>query len=127
MSFLKIICGVMVGVILAIKLKGAGSSMGMYLSLALSIFVLFYVVDRMTYVVDFFDKVIDDIGLEEGYLEILIKIVGISYLCEFTSNICREAGFSTVAGQVEISGKLTMMVISMPILFAIVDTITGVL
>lgn len=127
MSFLKIICGVMVGVILAIKLKGTGSNMSMYLSLALSIFVLFYVVDRMTYVVDFFDKVIDGIGLEEGYLEILIKIVGISYLCEFTSNICREAGFSAVAGQVEISGKLTMMVISMPVLFAIVDTITGVL
>lgn len=127
MSFLKIICGVMAGIILAIKLKETGSSMSMYLSLALSIFVLFYAVDRMTYVVDFFDKVIDGIGLEEGYLEILIKIVGISYMCEFTSNICREAGFSAVAGQVEISGKLTMMVISMPVLFAIVDTITGVL
>ena len=127
MSFLKIICGVFVGVILAIKLKGTDSSIGMYLSLALSVFVLFYAVEKMNYVVDFFDKVIDGIGLEEGYLEILIKIVGISYLCEFTSNICREAGFSAVAGQVEISGKLTMMVISMPILFAIVDTITGVL
>lgn len=124
---MKIICGVMAGIILAIKLKETGSSMSMYLSLALSIFVLFYAVDRMTYVVDFFDKVIDGIGLEEGYLEILIKIVGISYMCEFTSNICREAGFSAVAGQVEISGKLTMMVISMPVLFAIVDTITGVL
>ena len=127
MSFFKIICGVFVGVLLAIKLKGTDSSIGMYLSLYLSVFVLFYVVEKMTYVVDFFDKVIDGIGLEEGYLEILIKIVGISYLCEFISNICREAGFSAVAGQVEISGKLTMMVISMPILFAIVDTITGVL
>ena len=127
MSFLKIITGVLVGVILAIKLRGTESSIAMYLSLTLSVFVLFYVAGRMNYVVSFFDKVIDGIGLEEGYLEILIKIIGISYLCEFTSNICREAGFPTVAGQVEISGKLTMMVISMPILFAIVDTITGVL
>jgi len=127
MSFIKIICGVMVGVLLVIKLKGSGSPMGTYLSVALSVFVLFYVLDRMTYVVDFFDRVMDDIGLESGYLEILIKIVGISYLCEFTANICREAGCVAVAGQVEISGKLTMMVLSMPILFAIVDTITGVL
>lgn len=127
MNFIKIICGVMVGVLLVIKLKGSGSPMGTYLSIALSVFVLFYVLDRMTYVVDFFDQVMDDIGLESGYLEILIKIVGISYLCEFTANICREAGCVAVAGQVEISGKLTMMVLSMPILFAIVDTITGVL
>lgn len=127
MNFIKIICGVMVGVLLVIKLKGSGSPMGTYLSIALSVFVLFYVLDRMTYVVNFFDQVMDDIGLESGYLEILIKIVGISYLCEFTANICREAGCVAVAGQVEISGKLTMMVLSMPILFAIVDTITGVL
>ena len=127
MNFLKIISLVIIGVLLALKLKGLNSQMGMYMSVALSIFVIFYAIDRMTYVVDFFDRVIGGIGLEPGYLEILIKIVGISYICEFTSNICREAGFPTVAGQVEISGKLTMMVISMPILFAIVDTITGIL
>lgn len=126
MSFVKIICVVFAGVIFAMKLKGLNSSMGMYLSLALSMFVFFYIIDRMSYVVDFFGKVIDGIGIEEGYIEILIKIVGISYLCEFTANICREAGFSTVAGQVEISGKLTMMVISMPVLYAIVDTITSI-
>ena len=127
MSFIKIICGVFVGVLFAMKLKGLNSSIWMYLSLALSMYVLFYIVDRMTYVIEFFEKVIDGIGLEEGYIEILIKIIGVSYLCEFTANICREAGFSTVAGQVEISGKLTMMVISMPVLYAIVDTITSIL
>lgn len=127
MSFLKILAGVMVGVLLALKLKASGSPIGVYLSIALSVFVLFYMINRMTYVVDFLDSVMDGIGLEEGYLQILVKIVGISYLCEFTSNICREAGFPAVAGQVEISGKLTMMILSMPVLFAIVDTITGII
>ena len=60
-------------------------------------------------------------------VDILIKIIGISYLCEFTSNICRESGFIAVASQIEIGGKLTMMVMSMPILMAIVETITSVL
>ena len=127
MSFIKILCGVIIGVLLALKLKGISSPLYMYLSISISVFVLIYIIDQMSVVVDFLDDVTGGIGLETGYLQILIKIVGISYICEFTSNICKEAGFPAVAGQVEMSGKLTMMVLSMPVLFAIVDTITGIL
>ena len=127
MSFIKILCGVFIGVLLAIKLKGTGSPLAVYLSVSISLFVLFYVINRMYFVVDFLDDIMDGIGLETGYLQILFKLIGISYLCEFTSNICKEAGFASVAGQVEIAGKLTMMVISMPVLLAIVDTVTGLL
>lgn len=127
MSFFKIICAVIMGVLLAIKLKGMGSPLWVYLSVSLSVFVLAYVVNRLSFVLDFLDEVMNGIGLESGYFEILIKIVGISYLCEFTSNICRESGFLAVAGQIEIGGKLTMLVMSMPILLAIVETVTSVL
>ncbi len=127
MSFFKIVCGVLIGVLLAIKLKGTGSALWVYLSLALSMFVLFYVINRLSFIMDFLDGVLGEIGLESGYFAILIKIVGISYLCEFASNICKESGFLSVASQIEIGGKLTMLVMSMPILLAIVDTITEVL
>lgn len=127
MSFFKIICGVILGVLLAVKLKGIGSPLWVYLSLALSVWVFLYILNRLSFVLDFLDRVMSDIGLESGYFEILIKIVGISYLCEFASNICRESGFLAAAGQIEIGGKLTMMVMSMPILMAIVETITSVL
>lgn len=109
------------------QIKSINSPLWVYLSLALSIFVLFYILNRLSFVLDFLDDVMGDIGLESGYFEILIKIVGISYLCEFASNICRESGFIAVAGQIEIGGKMTMMVMSMPILIAIVETITSVL
>ncbi len=127
MGYYKVICTVIVGVLLAIKLKSIGSVLWVYLSMALSIFVLFYIVNRLSFLVDFLNGILDDIGLESGYFEILMKIVGISYLCEFTSNLCKESGFVAVAGQVEIGGKLTMLVMSMPILLSIIRTITSVL
>lgn len=127
MSFFKIICGVLIGVLLSIKLKGMSNPLWLYLSVALSVFVAFYIVERFQFVMDFLDNLMGEIGLESGYFEILIKIVGISYLCEFTSNICKESGYSAVSNQIEIGGKLTMMVMSMPILLAIVEMITSVL
>ncbi len=127
MEFLKIICVVIAGVILAIKLKGIGSPLWVYLSMALSIFVMGYIIVRLTFVIDFLEKILEDIGMESGYFEILIKILGISYLCEFASNICKESGFIAAAGQIEIGGKITMMVMSIPILMAIVQTIGEIL
>ena len=127
MSFFKITCAVLVGVFLTIKLKSIGNPIWVYLSMALSIFVLAYVVNRLGFVFDFLNDVMDEIGLESGYFEILIKIVGISYLCDFTASVCRESGFVAVAGQIEIGGKLTIMVMSMPILMAIVEMVTSVL
>lgn len=127
MSYYKVICTVIVGVLLAIKLKSVGSVLWVYLSMALSVFVLYYIVNRLGFLVDFLKEILEDIGLESGYFDILLRIVGISYLCEFTANLCRESGFVAVAGQVEIGGKLTMLVMSMPILMAIIRTITSVL
>lgn len=127
MNFFKIICAVIIGLILTLKLKSIGSPLWVYLSFALSFFVLGYILNRLSFVFDFLDNIMDEIGLESGYFEILIKIVGISYLCEFSSNICKESGFIAIASQIEIGGKLTMMVMSMPILMAIIEMITSFL
>lgn len=127
MEFFKIICGIVAGVLLAMKLKHLNSPIWIYLSIALSLFIVFYVIKRLGMVFDFLDGIMDEIGLEDGYFQILIKIIGISYLCDFTSNICKESGFLSVAGQIEIGGKITMMIMSMPVLMAIVETITSIL
>lgn len=127
MEFLKLTCGIVIGILFALKLKQINSPLWIYLSIGLGMFVLFYIINRIGFIFDYLSDIMDEIGLEEGYFQILIKIIGISYLCEFTSNICKESGFISVAGQIEIGGKLTMMFMSMPILMAIIETITSVL
>ena len=50
-------------------------------------------------------------------------MIGITYICEFSSDICRDAGYQTVAGQIEVLGKLTVMFAGLPILFAVIEQI----
>lgn len=125
MEFFKVICGVIISILLAIKLKQLSSPIWIYLSLGISLFVLFYILGKIGIILSFIDDFSGQVGLNKGYFVLLIKIVGISYLCEFTSNICKEAGFLAIASQVEIGGKITMMIISMPILLAIMDTLSS--
>jgi len=63
------------------------------------------------------------VGMEESYYQILIKIIGITYLSEFASDICKDTGHAAVGTFVELAGKLSIMAVSMPIILALLDTI----
>ena len=67
------------------------------------------------------------LGGAENYLSILLRVIGITYICEFSAGICRDAGYQSVAGQIEILGKLSVMFAGLPILFAVIDQIQNFL
>ena len=50
-------------------------------------------------------------------------MVGITYVAEFASGICKDAGYGSLGNQIEIFGKLSILGISMPILLALFGTL----
>ena len=69
------------------------------------------------------DRLKDSLPLDEGYLATLIKMIGITYIGQFSAGICRDAGHQATAGQIELFCKLSIMVLSIPVLMALLDTI----
>ena len=67
------------------------------------------------------------IKMDQSYIGTLMKMLGITYVAEFSSSICKDSGYQTIATQIEIFGKLAVMLLSMPILMALLDTIKGFL
>ncbi len=63
------------------------------------------------------------IGLEGEYIAILLKMVGIAYMTQFASSLCRDAGHGAIASQIGFAGKISMLIVSIPILEALVHTI----
>ena len=53
----------------------------------------------------------------------LIHILGITYVAEFASGICKDSGYGSLGNQIEIFGKLSILGISMPILLAVFGTL----
>ena len=60
---------------------------------------------------------------QKDYFRILLKIIGITYLADISANICRDAGYSSVAGQIEIFGKISILAISSPIILALLEAV----
>ncbi|MBO5337206.1 MAG: stage III sporulation AC/AD family protein [Lachnospiraceae bacterium] len=116
-----------VGVLLAIQFKAQKPEYGLYIGFALSILVFGYVVRQIEAVMNQLDFIRQYLGASQGYLSILLKVIGITYICEFSAGICKDAGFASVSDQIEILGKLSVMFAGLPILFAVIEQIQGML
>lgn len=57
-----------------------------------------------------------------SYYSLLLKVIGITYICEFCAGICDDAGYKAIASQIEVFGKVTILLSGMPILLALLET-----
>jgi len=62
-------------------------------------------------------------GLESRYLAIVIKIIGVAYLCQFAAELCRDVGEGAIAGKIELAGKVMILTLSMPIIDHLLDLV----
>lgn len=112
-----------VGSLLALKLKTYKPEFGIVLSIALCLLFLFGAVEKLTVIIDFLNSIQNLMNVNPVYVAVLLKLIGIAYVCEFSSNLCKDAGYQSIATQVEIIGKLTILVVSMPIINTLLETI----
>lgn len=127
MSVFKIVLMGLAAVLLAMQVKQTKPEYGIYISIAVGVFVMAYAASQLTIITEGLQKIAAFISVDMQYLTILFKVIGIAYLCEFASNICKDSGYQSVAGHVELTGKLTILVMSMPIIMSLLDTVQGFL
>lgn len=110
-------------VLIAILFKNNKSEYAIYISLVGCILIFYLGVNKLEIIINTIKKIQSYISLNQTYITILIKIIGITYISEFSSNICKDCGHGAVANQIELVGKLTILATGMPILLALLDTI----
>ena len=112
-----------VGVLLALQLKSLKSEYSIYLCLGVSALIFWYMTEQLGSILEGLEMIQDTLPLNAGYIRTLIKIVGITYIAEFASDLCKDAGYQAVAGQIQMFGKLSVLAVSIPILTALLDTV----
>ncbi|MBD5497320.1 MAG: stage III sporulation protein AD [Lachnospiraceae bacterium] len=127
MEIIKIGLLGIIGVLLAGWFKGSKPEYTLYIGVGAAVLIFAYAV-RFFY--SLIARLLDlQAYMEggEGYLGTLLKIVGITYICEFSAGICKDAGFAAVAGQIEVLGKLAVMFAGLPVLLAVLEQIQSFL
>lgn len=111
------------GVLLAVQFKSHKPEYGIYIGLGIGILIFAFCLRQVEAVLLQFDRIRNYLGGAESYLSILFRVIGITYICEFSAGICKDAGYQSVASQIEILGKLAVMFAGLPILFTVIEQI----
>ena len=109
--------------IYSIFLKNNKSEYGMYVILGVSVIIFTYICTQIESIISAINTLADYVNMDKTYITILIKMTGISYLAEFASNICKDLGYQSVSSQIEVFARLTLFVISIPVVSALIETI----
>lgn len=123
MDIIKISILGITAVLLSQMLKNYKPEYGYYINLAVCICVFLYVMSKLTFLLDYVEQIQDMIHLDPVYLTMILKMIGITYVAEFAVNLCKDAGCQTIAGQIELFAKLSILVISMPVILAFMENI----
>ena len=115
------------GALLAVQFKSGKAEYGIYISIALSMLIFFGILRHLDTIIRMVQIIGAYISMDTVYIGTLLKMLGITYIAEFSSSICKDAGYQTIAGQIEIFGKLSILAVSMPIVLALLETMQGFL
>lgn len=76
----------------------------------------------------FLRELMDTLPVDPALLKALLKMLGITYVADFSASVCREAGYGSVAGQIELFAKLSIVALSIPelwVLLQLIEQMTG--
>lgn len=113
------VCGVMLGFLL----KSTKPEYTSFITMAIGLLILGLAVGKVTYLFHTLDKIRESLPIDGNYISTLVKMIGITYIGQFSSSICKDGGYQAIGSQIELFCKLSVMVLSMPVLLALLETI----
>ena len=127
MEILKIIGVAFVTSIATILLRATKPELSFAVTVTGVIVILLFIIDSLKNTLWIFGELAQMTGVDTGIIKILIKIVGVGYLTEFGAGILNDFGCNSIADKVVLSGKITILVLSLPILEGLLLMVSGFL
>lgn len=128
MEILKIAGFVLIALFLVILFKNAKrDDIGVQISVIVGVIILLFLTPKIVSIITFLNNLSLKANIDMVYLGTVLKIMGIAYIASFCSDICKDAGAGSLASKVELSGKILILVLAIPILMAVLDSILKIL
>ena len=100
-----------------------GKEYALYIKLAAAAAVMSTIIIFVSPIAATIRNIYSRAGADEEYLTILFKALGICYITQFACDICRDSGENALATQTELAGKISLMVIAMPLFESLADIV----
>ena len=110
-----------VTVLIIIPLRRQHPEYAMLAGLCCCLIIFGLALQEIAVIVAFVEQLLESLPLNSSYVAMLFKMLGVAYVAEFSSSLCKDAGYSSIAGQIEMFGKLFILALSIPGLAYLLD------
>lgn len=95
-------------------LKKEKGEYAMLIGIAAGLIIFGYALFQLSVVVDFVKELMEKLPIKSSYFGQILKMLGVTYIAEFASSICKDAGYHTISGQIEMFAKISIVALSIP-------------
>lgn len=127
MEIIKIIGIGLIALVIILILRQYKPEFAIYASLMAGIAILFISLGQLSGVVNLLKDVSSRANINSQFLSVLLKITGIAFLTEFAVSISNDCGETAIANKIDLGGKVLIIVISIPIISALLETILKII
>lgn len=127
MLIIKVIAFALVALFLYLIIKDNKSNVAVLVLLAAGVMILIFCMTQLSEIISFLKTMSEKAGIDMVYFGIILKILAIAYLASFASEICKDAGAGSLGTKVEFAGKLFILVLAIPVLMAVLNSILQIL
>ncbi|MGL5634945.1 MAG: stage III sporulation protein AD [Sarcina sp.] len=127
MEIIKVVSFALVALIFYILLKESKSSIAFGLILTAGVAIFIFMIPMLEEVIIFVREIANKAGVDTAYIEIVMKILGISYIASFCVELCKDGGSGVLASKVEFSAKIMILALALPILASVLNSILKIL
>lgn len=121
LSIVQLVILAVIGMLAALSCRKHHVEFSALISIGICLLLMFFMVQAFDGLVAFIQQLAGAVNLE--YVGVLLKLIGVAYICEFASGLCRDAGYQAISGQIETAGRVTMLLLTIPVMEAIIETI----
>ena len=123
MEVLKIAALALCAVILINLVKNYKPELGILTAMACGLLILYFLIDSLKYAFAYIANLYNGLAMGKTYFPIIIKVLAIAYITEFTSQLCKDAGESSIASKVELGGKIIIFCVAIPVFTSILNLV----
>jgi len=115
------------GVLLATMLKKEKSEYGLLISLVACVMIFSFIISKIQIVLAFVERLESMLSIDSSYISLILKMIGIAYVAGFAMDVCKDAGYAAISSQIETFAKISILVVSLPVLLTFLEVIGNIL
>ena len=127
MDILRIVSIGIIGTFLSMTVRAYKPELGVLTALCTAFLILSFAVPSIEGIINEINELSENAQIDGFFIKSVIKIIGISYVTQFASELAKDANEALLSKKLELVGKISIIAMMMPVISGLISAVLDTL